>query len=205
MKIKPLPKQLFKYLFIALLTLPSTALNAQTFNDKLEVDDVSDALKMLGLEVFKYNFDSINQDYQLLIHIDEIANDSIITSKSFKFRNWNAEQKNKEIKFISKIASDNADTYWIKIVHPKMVTTVPFNIAEKYRHIHHWQQIKKGPIEYNRKTPLLFYGMAWEDEYNGKKFRRFCWGEEIGRDLSNKTLKKVEHMILISYELIPHK
>eukprot|EP01029_Cantina_marsupialis_P024551 TRINITY_DN633834_c0_g1_i1.p1 TRINITY_DN633834_c0_g1~~TRINITY_DN633834_c0_g1_i1.p1 ORF type:complete len:174 (+),score=11.02 TRINITY_DN633834_c0_g1_i1:41-523(+) len=160
---------------------------------------------MLGLEVFKYNFDSINQDYQLLIHIDEIANDSIIKSKSFKFQNWNADQNNKEIKFISRIASDSTDTYWIKISHPKMVTKVPFNIAKKYRHTHYWQQVKEGPIEYNKKTPLLFYGMAWEFEYKGKKGRRFCWGEEFKRDLSNEVLKKVEHMILISYELIPHE
>ena len=41
----------------------------------------------------------------------------------------------------------------------------------------------------------------WEDSYKGQKIYRFCWGEDITRKMDNENLNKVEHMLLISYEL----
>ncbi|MCD6201714.1 MAG: hypothetical protein J7K46_07895 [Bacteroidales bacterium] len=44
--------------------------------------------------------------------------------------------------------------------------------------------------------------MAWPDTLNGVQIRRFCWDDEVDREMKNETLKKVEHMILISYMLV---
>ena len=44
--------------------------------------------------------------------------------------------------------------------------------------------------------------MACPDTLNGVQIRRFCWDDEVDREMKNETLKKVEHMILISYMLV---
>jgi len=191
-----------KITLIALFVIMPMFISAQSLNRELKSEDISAALKMIGLEVYKYSFDASNIDYNLILHLEEIANDSILNKKSYNLGKWKPEIKTKELKIISNISSDTSETYWLNIVHPNMEFVQPFNISKAFRKAHYWMQIKQGEIVYEQKTPLLFYGMAWEDEFRGMKILRFCWGEDIGRDMKNETLKKVEHKILVSYELV---
>jgi hypothetical protein len=190
-----------KHRLAGILLLVPILLGAQPQVEKLDSDDISSAIKMLGLEIFKYDFSKQDLQYSLVIHVDEIVNTTIVKNKSYKLGSWTAEQE-KKIKIISKVTSDTASTYWLKISHPNMETQERFNIPKEFIKIHFWKQITSGEIEYNKKTPLLFYGTGWEAVLNGRKVLRFCWGEEVSRDMSNPTLKKIEHMILISYELV---
>jgi len=191
-----------KKLLIGLILIIPFFASAQSLNKTLEPKDVSTALKMMGLEVFKFDFESVKDGYNLIVHIEEFENDSIIKHKKHQFGSWKPEAKTKELKLFSKISSNTTETYWLSIVHLNGECTDRFDIASQFRKKHYWLPIKQGEIVYEQKMPLLFYGMAWEDELNGIKVLRFCWGEKVDRDMKNETLKKVEHKILISYELV---
>lgn len=191
-----------KKLLIGLILLIPYFASAQSLNKTLESQDISTALKMMGLEVFKFNFESVKDGYTLIVYIDEFENDSIIKHKKHQFGSWKPDAKVKELKLFSKISSATAETYWLNIVHPNRECTDRFDIASRFRKAHYWMPIKQGEIVYEQKTPLLFYGMAWEYELNGRLVRRFCWGEEVDRDMKNKTLNMLEHKIVISYKLV---
>ncbi len=176
-------------------------LGAQPLVEKLDTDDISSAFKMLGIEIFKYDFSKQAPEYNLVIHVEEIVNGSVIQNKRYELGNWGKDQIKKELKIVSKITSDTTSTYWIKLSHPNMETTQRYYVSAEFRKIHFWKQITSGEIDYNQKVPLLFYGMGWEDTLKGRKILRFCWGDDVNRDMNNPTLKKIKHMILISYQL----
>nr|WP_319509623.1 hypothetical protein [uncultured Draconibacterium sp.] len=176
--------------------------NGQRPIEKLESGDIQAALNMNGIEIFKYDISKKTENSKLIIHLDEIANDSIIKSKSYNFGKLDSAAKIKDLRIISYISSDTASVYWMKIGYSIMETKIRFDIPNEFRNAHYWLEIEPGEIEYNKKTPLVFCGLSWESEMNGMKFRRFCWGAKVDREMKNKTLKNVKHMILISYELI---
>lgn len=189
-------------LLVVTLLLVSTILDAQPPIEKPDTEDVALAIKMLGVDVFKYDFGNQDIQYALVVYIDELVDGSVIKSKSYKLGNWTAENSKRELRIFSKISSDTASVYWIKVSHPNMETMERFEVSPEFRKIHFWKQIVPGEISYNKKVPLLFYGLAWEAELKGRKVLRFCWGEEIARDMNNPTLRKVRHMFLVSYELV---
>ena len=191
-----------KHKLVGLLILFPLLLKAQPPVDKLDTGDISSAMKMLGVEIFKYDFSKQDLGYKLVIHIEEIIDGAVTQNKRYELGNWGQEQIKKELTVISKITSDTTSTYWLKLSHPNMEIMQRFSITAPFRQIHFWKQITPSEIEYNKKIPLLFYGMGWEDILKGRKVLRFCWGEEVNRDMQNPTLKKIRHMILISYELI---
>lgn len=191
-----------KQILTATLLLFTILAHGQGLNEELESADIKAALKMLGIEIFKYDFSQQKEDFNLIIHLDELADDSVIISKSYNLGKWDSVAKLKELRIIPKISSDTTSIYWVKISHPNMEFTERFDISPEFRHPHFWHQIQPGEIVYSKKTPLVFYGMSWESEFNGMKIRRFCWGQQIDREMKNETLKKVGHMILISYELV---
>lgn len=175
--------------------------NGQKPNEKLESADIQAALNMIGIDIFKYDFSKKTENSGLIVHLDEIANDSIIKSKSYNFGTLDSTAKIKDLRIIPYISSDTASVYWIKIGYSKMELKQRFDIPNEFRNAHYWLQIEPGEIEYNKKIPLVLCGMSWESEINGMKIRRFCWGTKVDREMKNKTLKNVKHMILISYEL----
>lgn len=122
-------------------------------------------------------------------------------SKPYAFGKWQADAEQKEFKLISYIESDSFDVYWLNLVHPNMELNSRINIPAEYSNAHYWMKIAPGAVEYDTKVPLLFCGLSWEDEIQGIKIGRFCWGEDIQRAMQNETLDNIEHMILISYEL----
>jgi len=185
-----------------ILLVFSFLLEAQPPLEKLDTEDIGSAIKMLGVEIFKYDFSKQESQYNLIVHIDEMVDGSITKSRSYKLGSWTSEQTNRELRIFSRIASDTASAYWIKVSHPNMESMERFEVPAEFRKIHFWKQIVPGEIEYDKKIPLLFYGMGWEAELKGRKVLRFCWGEDVMRDLSNQTLKKIRHMLLISYELV---
>jgi len=187
---------------IGILLLFPMLLEAQSLVEKLDSDDLSSAIKMLGIEAFKYDFGKQDIQYSLTVHVDELVDGSITKSKSYQFGNWTTEQLKKELKFFSRRTSDTSSTYWFKFSHPNMETTERFVLPAEFRKIpHSWKQIAPGEIVYDKKVPLLFYGMNWEGLRKGRKVMLFCWGEEITREMDDPILKKVRHMFLISYEL----
>ncbi len=189
-----------KSFIIALLALLPAFLQAQTPDPELTPEDLRSALRLTGIQIFKYDFDSVKAGYKMILFLEERVKDSVITRKEYTIREWKNDEPH-TLTILSKVSSPRAETYWINVIHPQMQFLERFDIPEEYRQPHFWKQIKQGAIVYEKKTPLLFYGMAWPDTLNGMQIRRFCWGEEVGREMRNKTLKKVEHMILISYKL----
>lgn len=182
-----------------LLIFPNLTKSQELIED-LNTKDLNDAIEMLGIDIFKFNFDSIENDYGLKIYLEEIAKDSVIKQQVKNFGPWDNESKHKRLKIISETKKDSVVK--IKLLHPNMEIMPKFDIKPVYRKAHFWEPIKQNGLNYDEKTPLIFYGMSWEDEYKGKKIRRFCWGEKITRKMDNENLDKIEHMILISYELV---
>ncbi|PKQ67530.1 hypothetical protein BZG01_07275 [Labilibaculum manganireducens] len=190
-----------KRLILFIATFLPIILNAQKLNKELESSDINEALNMMGVDIFKFDFDSVDLNYNLTLYLEEYIEDSIMIKKSFNMGKWSSDNIQKEIKLISKISSDTTKTFWFKIIHPNRQQTVRFDILPEFRSVHYWKEITADNIAYGKKTPLLFLGMAWEDSYNGMKIRRFCWGEDVKCDLKNETLKKIKHKILLSYQL----
>lgn len=190
-----------QYLLGVLFLFPAIS-GAQPPVEKLDSDDLTSAIKMLGVDVFKYDFSKQDPAYSLTVHVDEVVDGSITKSKSYQFGTWTTEQLKKELKFLSRRTSDTSSTYWFKFSHPNMETTERFVLPAEFRKIpHSWKQIAPGEIAYDKKVPLLFYGMNWEGLRKGRKVMLFCWGEEIKREMDDPILKNVRHMFLISYEL----
>jgi len=185
-------------IIFSLLIFPHLTKSQERIED-LNTKDINDAIEMLGVDIFKFNFDPIQNDYRLKIYLEEIAKDSVINRKVKNFGQWGNDSKHKRLKIISNTKKDSVATF--KLLHPNMEIMTRFNIKPTYRKAHYWKPIKQNELNYSGKTPLIFYGMSWEDEYNGQKIRRFCWRNEIARKMENDNLDKIEHMILISYEL----
>ena len=168
--------------------------------ENINTKELNDAIEMLGVDIFKFSFDSIENDYGLKLYLEEITKDSVITRVVKNFGQWKNGSKHKKLKIISNTKKDSVAA--IKLLHPNMEIMTKFDIKSIYRNAHYWKPIKQNGLNYDEKTPLIFYGMSWEDEYEGKKIRRFCWGDEITRKMDNENLDKIEHMILISYKLV---
>jgi hypothetical protein len=174
---------------------------SQNIQKGLSQADIRNALKIKGLEIFKFDFDSIDTDYNLTIHIEEIGNDSVIETKVRNFYSWQKDLAKKNLTIITNKNSNSPSTSYISFIHPNSETSIRFDFSEKFNREHIWKPIKQGKIVYNQKVPLLFYGMMWEDSFLGQKIYRFCWGEDITRKMDNENFNKIEHMLLISYEL----
>jgi len=191
----------FKLLLIILILPFSFIAKSQNIQKELSQSDIKKALKIKGLEIFKFNFDSVDTDYNLTVHIDEISKDSILKTEVRHFYSWQKDSKKKNLSIITNKNRHSPATSYINFIHPNIESTIRFDFSEKFNREHIWRSIKPGKIVYNKKVPLLFYGMMWEDSYKGQKIYRFCWGEDITRKMDNENLNKVEHMLLISYEL----
>ncbi|KJF42931.1 DUF5041 domain-containing protein [Draconibacterium sediminis] len=189
---------IFTIVFICLIPALSFA---QKSISELNSKDLRASLKLLGVEVFKYDFSDAEPNCGLTIYIEEYNKDSLLSSHPFNFGLWDKDLGEKEFELIAKVSSDTTQTYWLNLIHPKMQVKDRINVAPEFRNAHYWMEIEEGELEYDKKIPLLFYGQAWEDEIQGMKIRRFCWGQAIGRDMKNENLEKIEHMVLISYEL----
>ena len=183
-----------------MLLSSSSLTKSQELMKQVNTDDVKNALEMLGVNIFKYDFSHVENDCQLKMYYEEFAGDSVISQKVWNFYNWEKDEQPKTLKIIASTANKDGK-YEIRTIHPNATRTYTFDIIEKYREPHYWKTIKQEYLVYNKKTPLVFYGMSWEEELRGKKVRRFCWRTEITREMDNKQLEKVEHMILISYQL----
>lgn len=177
--------------------LPS---KAQELVQNLNFDDVKKAFKLANIELFKFDFDYVDTTKNLIIHVDELYKDSIANHKQFNFGTWNSSET-KQFTVLSKINSDKDSIYFITLSHLRMELSTRFNISPEYRKAHYWMNIEQEKIAYDQKVPLLFYGQAWEDEFNGQKILKFCWGDEVTRKMDNPSIKNIDHMILISYEL----
>lgn len=190
-----------KSFFCSLFLLSFLISNSQDIIRDYNSRDIEAALKLIGIEIFKFDFGASENGFNLIIYLDEIAYDSIISNQTFSFGQWRNDLTEKELKIIPKITNYNDSVYWCNIIHPNAHILLRFDISEEFRRAHHWMIIEQDEIIYDKKTPLLFYGMAWEDYFNDQKIMRFCWGENITRGMDNVSLKNIDHMVLISYEL----
>ncbi len=191
-----------RFIIVLCLYFVSLFASAQKLKKEMGNEDVAAALKMIGIEFFEFDFKEVKENYSLHIYVDEYEKDSILLTKNYNFGQWKSSAEPKTFKLLSKIESDTASMYVFNILCPNMEISIPFKVLPRFRKVHYWQPIKEGTIEYNKKIPLLFLGMAWEAEFQGMKIKRFCWGEEIGRELDNESMDKVVHKFVISYKLI---
>ena len=192
-------------LSLIVIKLLITNVYSQNLLNDYKQDDYKAALELLGVNIYKFSFENIKDNYDIKIIVDEVTPDSIIFSKQFHFNPFKIEETQfNEIKIISKRESYTSETLWLKIMHPNQHTLARFDINEIYRVSHLWREFKEGELEYEKKVPILLYGTAWEVEYpNGVKLMKFC-PNELKRDLSNEELKKMKHYFIISYELTKH-
>jgi len=192
-------------LSLIVIKLLITNVYSQNLLNDYKQDDYKASLELLGVNIYKFSFENIKDNYDIKIIVDEVTPDSIIFSKQFHFNPFKIEETQfNEIKIISKRESYTSETLWLKIMHPNQHTLARFDINEIYRVSHLWREFKEGELEYEKKVPILLYGTAWEVEYpNGVKLMKFC-PNELKRDLSNEELKKMKHYFIISYELTKH-
>ncbi|QGY42915.1 DUF5041 domain-containing protein [Maribellus comscasis] len=179
----------------------STLLFSQKLVTELNSGDIRSALKLANIEIHKFNFSEADTVHNLTIYLDEIADDSIINHKEYNFGRWSNDLTKRQLKIMSKIDSAKDSVYFITLSHPGMQLSARFDISPEFCKNHAWMDVKQDEILYDKKTPLLFFGMFWEDEFNGQKVYRFCWGEEVTREMNNVSLDQIDHMILVSYEL----
>ena len=200
-----------KQTLILILTLTSIFVNihSQSISTDYTDEDFNAAFELLGLSLYKIDFAGMKENTYIKVTIDEHIPDSIINSKTYNFYPSKVkENQSNEIKVYSKRASYNSETIWLNIVHPSMHVLNRLDLDEQFRDTHFWRNFEPGGLEYERKIPVLVYGMAWEVTYpSGVTLMKFC-PDNLHRDLSNEAFKKMNHYYIISYELndtLPNK
>ena len=201
--------------FLVLLLMFFTNLSYPQFvtdHSDITNEDLINALSFAGLDIFKFNLDSLKNDCNLLILSDEYAgknnlirtdtllNINTLYKKWIKDTSWIDDYIN-QIRFITKVENDSWDKVKLYIDTKPVGTKHELTIDKKYARKHYWVKFSKSKLALDKKIPLLFLGSEWDDIIGGKKVPRFCSHKNISPDLSDETIKFIPHFYIISYLL----
>lgn len=176
---------------------------SQNIIQERDLTDYEQALELIGVKEFKFDFKNMCKNGKIKLYIDEIKIDSVLQHKEFVFNLSRVKNlKENVLKVFSFTQADTSSFLKIKLIHPSMAVSLPLNMKGSNSEPHIWKCFEIGKLEYDKKVPLLLYGSMWDDEFNGQKIKRFCWGTDLKRDMSNVELKKIPHMIVLGYELV---
>ena len=189
-------------LFFAFFTLIG-GIKAQTINQKYGKTDISDAFEFLGVNMFKFDFNEVNDGFNIQIIIDEFNSDSLLFQKKLLYDPSRIKDNQlNEVRIFSWHSNADSETIAMLVEHPSMNSRFKLTVPGEYRTDHFWRQFKIGEIKYDEKIPMLLYGMPWEVKYpNGVSIMKFC-PDELKRDLSNEAFNEMSHYYIISYKLI---
>lgn len=186
-------------LFILLFSYIGIGIYAQDNGERsylpfVELDnkDIEDALRHLGVNIFKHDIGIIDKSAEIKIIVEEWENFALVDSwtalnlpleHSFMSENRNDEQKNNVIRATS--ISKNDSLLLVEIAINDMPRA--FHLKQKKfdtenRHLPYFPvPYKNRKILQNKNIPLMLYGTMWYDE--GFNVYRFC-----GRNyLTNET------------------
>lgn len=175
---------------------------SQTITTNYEDEDIKSAFELMGINLYKFNFDGMKEDTYITVTVDEYIPDSIINSKTYSFDPSRVkENQTNEIKVFSKRERYDSETLWLNLIYPTNHILDRFDLLEEYRDSHFWREFRQGELEYDKKIPILLCGTAWSVKYpSGVEIMKFC-PQYLERDLSNEEFTKMPHYFIISYEL----
>ena len=153
-------------ILIIILTAICVRNYSQSTSTDYNDEDINTAFELLGLNLNKLDFTGVKENTYIIVTVDEHIPDSIIYSKTYYFDPSKVkENQSNEIKIYSKRASYHSETIWLNIVHPSMQVLDRFDLDEQFQDKHYWRDFEPGKLEYERKIPVLVYGMAWKVTY----------------------------------------
>ncbi len=191
-------------------TTPSVSAPSATTSDVIErpksfftaVDksDISDALELLGINIYSIKLPAINtKKYRLTVYTDNYIQNKETVKRKNEFIVVN-EQKDAEQKISLTIVQRGDSTLVIKWKAADGATRSSENprgriSGYEYRCLpFEFQEIVPG-----KKIPILLFGSSWFDaKINGV---RFCYDFELKPDLSNEAFKDMPQYYIFSIEL----
>jgi hypothetical protein len=188
----------------SILYFTSSVIIGQIYIDykNINTKDVIDALAFSGVEIFKFEVDSLIEQHKFYLILEEYAGkdnlintDTLIGQKPFEIESKNIN----EIRFITKIENSSYETTYLYISTPVISTWKEIKMDNKYIRKHYWIKFAKTKIEVDKNIPLLFYASEWDTIFNGERTTRFCSMKEIPVDLSGDAIIEMPHFFIINY------
>jgi len=204
-------KLLLLSLFLSSLNLTLLAQNDLP-NDQIEAsltinsNDIIKALKMSGIEIFKYSIGKFDKKYKITFFIDEYKSDSLFQEKVIyrgtNIRKYFDDNKVLQTGYISKmriITKENGDNCKLSINIEDLILNREFSFKKTYnRQFFKWRPYVNTLYKVNHKVPVMAYISSWKEK-NG--YIRHCGIRELteGGVDTEKFFKKSPNYFIISY------
>ena len=176
-------------------------------------EDIFLALQVFsGIDIYKFNLDSINQDYHIYIVADEyVKRDSIIKSDTLYdyqalYKKYLPDGSSKDayldsLGIFTKVSNDSYNDVKLHIRTKAFGCISQIKFDNKYNRKHYWVRFKKSKYSVGKKIPLLFYGSEWDGICDGQKCPRFCAPNNLNPELIEDEIINIPHFCVISYTL----
>jgi hypothetical protein len=186
------------------LSITANIIFGQIYIDYSDIDnnDIVDALAFSGIGIFKFKIDSLEEENNFYLILEEYAGKGnlIKTDTLFGESPFNIESEDiNEVRFLTKVENNSFEKVSLFISTPIASTWKEFEMEKKYIRKHFWVKFEESKNEINKNIPLLFLGTEWDSIYNGEKTTRFCALPKIPLDLSGDAFDEIPHFYIISY------
>ncbi len=205
-------------LMIALLlvvTIPSLAQFNTQYKD-ISSRDLIDALQFAGIDIFKFNVDSLQHNYDFFITVDEYDSthglrriDTLLAFQTQYDRPSDTGERTKayidRFRFITKVLNNKYDTIYLHIGTDFVSTWRTLQIAPLFARKHYWVRFRDQQTTIGKSIPLLFYGSEWTETIDGAQTTRFCSRAELDSQLNDPTIKLIPHYFIIGYMFLERR
>ena len=180
----------------------SHEINKQSINQQ----DIIDALKMSGLEIFKFSLGEFSDKYKFSFVLEELTRDSLIQKtvlyegiNIFKYYDNEGKLVEDYISQIRVISKEEENDCLLSIDLPGTKLDRQFAFVKTYnRQFFRWRRFAETNWTLNKKTPLMAYISSWRDETG---YIRHCGVRQLKeRDKStNEFFSKSPSYFILSY------
>lgn len=165
----------------------------QTDESNLSIEDLNDALRMVGIHIYNFNFSiPCDQQYYVKAFIDEYNNNELVKewqltigeSPYIKYEDTIMLQKDLDHLRLMIYKPDTSRTIKTEIKIETFSMVHSMTIDKKYQCKYYgFRKFRKQEIEVDKKIPFLMYG-SWYVDKNG--VLRWCFKGEMKPDFSNE-------------------
>jgi len=180
----------------------SNELDKQTINQQ----DILDALKMSGIEIYKFYFGEFSDKYMISFILEEFTKDSLkqqtILYKGgniFKYYDDAGKLKEDYISQVRVISKEEENDCLLSIDLHGTILNRQFVYVKTYdRQFFRWRRFAETNWTLNNKIPLMAYISSWRDE---KGYIRHCGVRQLKENdkSTNEFFSKSPSYFILSY------
>lgn len=169
-------------------------------------NDLIAALKIAGIQIFKFNTGEFDKKQTFIIQLEEFSNDSLISQRVlYTGRNWHTlydidnQGIDEFINLLSIITKENQNSCQLSInIHGTTINR-EFEFTKTYsRQFFLWKKYSETQWKLNEKTPVLAFVSSWKDN---RGFIRLCGVSELknGDEETKKLFINSPNYFILSY------